>query len=382
MDSRNDRKGLYIHIPFCRRKCVYCAFYSVAAFDPVRIEAYLQALIDEARWFSEVRFEGEKQALGTLYIGGGTPSLLPVDFYVRLMQGLETVFDFSTCREMTFEANPEHLASEYLRDLWHYTPVRRLSIGIQSFRDEDLKRLNRCHTGKEAVAAVENARRAGFSNLSADLIYGLWGEDGSKYWKENLDYLARLDLPHFSAYALSLEPGTVLWRKVEQGKEVMASEEEIEREYGCLQAFAKEHGYLHYEISNLAKPGFEAVHNSNYWRNVPYIGLGASAHSYLGDERSWNTDRIADYLKDAAGTKSREVLTVADHYHEYVMTALRTSWGVEKQKLSEFPKNLQREFGQKVKAEISAGNLIETEDSYIVAETRRLLTDRIACEFF
>ena len=374
--------GLYIHIPFCRRKCVYCAFYSTAAFDDAKVEAYRHALAEEARWFSEHYLDGRKAALETLYIGGGTPSLLPVDFYVRLIADLETFFNFSDCREVSFEANPEHLDYGYLRDLRQYTPVRRLSIGVQSFRDDDLKRLNRCHTGKEAVQAVENAWRIGFENLSADLIYGLWEEGGSVRWKENLACLEALGLPHFSAYALSLEPRTRLWKQVEQGKARMASDEELELEYRELQCFAKEHGYLLYEISNLAKPGFEAIHNSNYWRNIPYVGLGASAHSYWGKERFWNTACLDDYLKDATGTKGREVLSEEDVYHEYVMTALRTIGGVKKSKLSGFSESLQQEFRLRVVHEMEAGNLVEKEDAYVVAEDRRLLTDLIAGTFF
>ena len=377
-----ENPGLYIHIPFCKSKCTYCAFYSLASFDRNKEDAYFQALAAESAWFSSHYFQGRRVSLGSLYIGGGTPSLLPVGFYARLLERLAEVFDISSCREVTFEANPEHLEPDYLRDLWKYTPVRRLSIGIQSFRDEDLQKLNRCHTGQEAEKAIENARRAGFSNLSADLIYGLWGEEGAAPWAENLARLASLDLPHFSAYALSLEPKTVLWRRVEQGKAKMASDEEIEREYRYLQAFAKEHGFLHYEISNLAKPGFEAIHNSNYWRNVPYIGLGASAHSYIGDERSWNTGRLGDYLQDAVGTKEREILDEADHYHEYVMTALRTIQGVEKARLAGFREDLQREFRQRVAVEISVGNIVETEMSYVMAEDRRLLTDLVSEHFF
>ena len=225
-----ENPGLYIHIPFCRRKCAYCAFYSVASFDAGKTASYLQALLAEARWFASHRFHDAKPKIRTVYIGGGTPSILPVSFYSALFEGLESCFDFSGCIEWSFEANPEHLGQAYLSELWKNTPIRRLSIGLQSFRDEDLHVLKRWHTGREAVEAIGMARNAGFKNLSVDLMYGLWQEKGLRHWKENLMKLAELDVPHFSAYALTLEPGTLLWKRVKQGMAHMAPDEEIEEE--------------------------------------------------------------------------------------------------------------------------------------------------------
>lgn len=377
-----ENPGLYIHIPFCRRKCTYCAFYSVASFDAGKTASYLQALLAEARWFASHRFHDAKPKIRTVYIGGGTPSILPVSFYSALFEGLESCFDFSGCIEWSFEANPEHLGQAYLSELWKNTPIRRLSIGLQSFRDEDLHVLKRWHTGREAVEAIGMARNAGFKNLSVDLMYGLWQEEGLRHWKKNLMKLAELDVPHFSAYALTLEPGTLLWKRVKQGMAHMAPDEEIEEEFKELQAFAKRNGYEHYEISNLARPGFEAVHNSNYWREIPYIGLGASAHSFIGNERSWNVARLEEYVRDPASSKERESLSEEDRYHEYVMTALRTSRGVEKSRLAAFQESFREEFLERAAAEMKKGNMAETEDSYVVRENRRLLTDAIAETFF
>ena len=379
-----EKPGLYIHVPFCRRKCLYCAFFSVAAFDAGRVEDYRRALCHEARNQVVRYFGGERIPVATLYVGGGTPSILPVAFYASLFRALEDVFDFSALEEVSFEANPEHLGLDYLRDLRNYTPVRRISIGVQSFHDQDLKVLNRCHDAKDALAAVENARKAGFENLSVDLIYGLWGgeETALASWRENLSWIARLGLPHFSAYALSLEPGTLLWQKVEQGRYRMAPDEEVEREFFCLQEFAHRQGFEHYEISNLAKPGFESLHNSNYWRDLPYLGLGASAHSYIGRERFWNTSRLPDYLQDTEAGKGREFLSEEDNYHEYVMTALRTLRGVEPERLERFSPALQAAFGRQAALECNRGNLVIENGMYRIPDSKRLLTDGIASEFF
>ncbi|MDE7102487.1 MAG: radical SAM protein, partial [Bacteroidales bacterium] len=209
--------GLYIHIPFCRRKCAYCGFFSRAGLTAEMQAAYAKALLREASFVSRSEYGGAVVKPETLYIGGGTPSLLPVDFYADLLEALSEFFDFSNLREATFEANPEGLSEDYLRGLYQHTPIRRLSIGIQSFFDEDLKRLNRGHTGQEAVQAVENARKSGFENLSVDLIFGLYDKEQQSCWKENLARLAELSVPHFSAYALTVEPGTLLAKQLETG---------------------------------------------------------------------------------------------------------------------------------------------------------------------
>lgn len=376
------KTGLYIHIPFCRQKCLYCAFYSVAAKGEDYAQRYAEALLRESRYFKSRFFQDQKAEISTLYIGGGTPSLLPVPFYSDLLENLARLFDFSLLEEVTFEANPEHLSAEYLLDLYRYTPVRRLSIGVQSFSDADLKRLNRRHSAAEAIKAVENARRAGFDNLSIDLIYGIHpaGEDST--WQDNLKLLQSLQLPHFSAYALTVEAGTMLERRLVSGKMVIAGEEQVEAEYFQLQEFARAQGYESYEISNYARNAAYARHNCNYWRDVPYIGLGAAAHSYIGSERHWNPASVQEYLQDPVSGKKGERLSERDRYHEYVMTALRTLWGVEEKKISTFCVSLQQEFYQRAEKEIKCGNLQRKGDAYIVPYGKRLLTDGIAAAFF
>ncbi|MCM1531633.1 MAG: radical SAM family heme chaperone HemW [Bacteroides sp.] len=374
--------GLYIHIPFCRQKCLYCAFYSVAARQEEYREAYAEALVKEAEYFKEYYFGGKPATVSTLYIGGGTPSLLPVSFYTELLEKLSARFDLSALEEVTFEANPEHLSAAYLSDLYRYTPVRRLSIGVQSFADADLKALNRRHSGAEALQAIESARAAGFENISIDLIYGIHPETGHSTWPDNLNRLQSLDLPHFSAYALTVEAGTMLERRLAMGKMRIAGEEGIETEYFQLQEFASRHGYEAYEISNYARHGAYGMHNRNYWRDIPYIGLGAAAHSYIGSERHWNQASVQAYIADPVGGKERECLSERDRYHEYIMTALRTRWGVEEEKIAAFAPALREEFRQRVENEIKCGNLQRENGAYTVPPAKRLLTDGIAASFF
>lgn len=376
------KTGLYIHIPFCRQKCLYCAFYSVAARAGEYAEAYAGALLREAEYFKEHFFAHRKAEIATLYIGGGTPSLLPVPFYAALLEKLQRVFDLSELEEVTFEANPEHLSPEYLADLYRHTPVRRLSIGVQSFSDADLKLLNRRHSAQQALDAVENARRAGFENLSIDLIYGIHPAAEPSSWQGNLEILKSLQLPHFSAYALTVEPGTMLERKLASGKMAVAEEEQIEKEYFRLQEFAAVNAYEAYEISNYARKGAYGLHNCNYWRDVPYVGLGAAAHSYLGEERHWNPASVQAYIQDPVSGKQGERLQERDRYHEYIMTALRTVWGVAQEKIAAFSEPLRQEFYQRAEKEIKCGNLQRKGDAYRVPPARRLLTDGIAAAFF
>ncbi|MDE5609143.1 MAG: radical SAM family heme chaperone HemW [Bacteroidales bacterium] len=374
--------GLYIHIPFCRRKCAYCGFFSRAGLTPDMQAAYAEALLREAAFVSRNEYGGAVVKAETLYIGGGTPSLMPVDFYADLLDALSAYFDFSDLREATFEANPEGLTEDYLRGLYQHTPIRRLSIGVQSFFDEDLKRLNRGHTGREAVQAVENARKSGFENLSVDLIFGLYDKEKQSRWKENLSRMAALSVPHFSAYALTVEPGTLLAKQLEKGMVRIADDVLLEKEYLYLQQFAHETGYEAYEISNFARAGRYAMHNTNYWRARPYVGLGASAHSFFGDRRVWNAADLAAYMADPVGSRQGETLSEKDLYHEYVMTALRTVWGVERETLRRFSPSLQADFARQAERQCGLGNLEPTPKGYRVPESRRFLTDGIAVEFF
>ncbi len=259
----------------------------------------------------ERRKEEQAHPIKTVYFGGGTPSILPIEQLGRIVDGLHRCFDLSEVEEMTIEANPEDLTSEYLAALIQLG-FNRISIGVQSLDDKVLKMLNRRHTAQQAIDAVENAHKAGFSNISVDFIYGL--PDISHFSILNFQFVT-----HISAYALTVEPGTALAVQVEQGRVELPDEEEVVRQYHELHDRLVVEGFRQYEVSNYARPGFESRHNSRYWNRTPYLGLGPGAHSFDGVRRKWN---------NPDGTVGEETLTAADAYNEMLMTALRTTEGL------------------------------------------------------
>ena len=321
---------IYVHVPFCHRKCTYCAFYSKVESGKWKVESYVDALLKEM----EVRKGEQAHPVKTVYFGGGTPSILPVDQLTRIVEGLCRCFDLSRVEEMTLEANPEDLTPDYLSAL-RRLGFNRLSIGVQSLDDRVLRMLNRRHTAAQALEAVEAAHRAGFENISVDFIYGIL---------DNLEVLDGLDLlgkvTHVSAYALTVEPGTALAVQVEQGKVTLPDEDEVVRQYHALHRLLEAAGFRQYEVSNYARPGFESRHNSRYWNRTPYLGLGPAAHSFDGKKRRWNISSVEEYclglLGDLGcpsgprvpGVSEEETLTEADAYNELLMTALRTVRGL------------------------------------------------------
>ena len=313
---------IYVHVPFCHRKCTYCAFYSklvVSGFGDRSgakppegqwpVASYVDALLCEM----EERKEEQAHPIKTVYFGGGTPSILPVEQLTRIVEGLRRYFDLSQVEEMTLEANPEDLTPDYLVAL-RQLGFNRLSIGVQSLDDKVLRMLNRRHTAAQALKAVEDAHAAGFENISVDFIYGILDKlDGL----DNLDFLEKVS--HVSAYALTVEPGTALAVQVEQGRVTLPDEDEVVRQYHALHRQLEAAGFHQYEVSNYARPGNESKHNSRYWNRTPYLGLGPGAHSFDGKRRKWN---------NPDGTVGEESLTEADAYNELLMTALRTVRGL------------------------------------------------------
>ncbi len=283
--------GIYIHIPFCNSKCAYCGFYSIPSLK--RKGDFLDALRLEMLARRDY-LQGE--SIGTIYFGGGTPSLLSVEEIGTILQWITDVFTVNADAEITLEANPDTLSPEYLKGL-RALGVNRLSIGIQSFFDNDLKYLSRRHDSRHALECVSLAKEAGFENISLDLIYGLPTSDAEQ-WHRNLELFFEMDVPHLSAYALTLEPNSILTKQIEMGKVMPINEEDALRDYEILCRLAKEAGFLHYEISNFCKPGSHSRHNSSYWFGVPYLGLGPSAHSYNGSSRQWNVSSVEGYLEE------------------------------------------------------------------------------------
>lgn len=315
---------------------------------------------------------GEK--VETVYFGGGTPSILSIDELKSIMALLHDTFEIDSQAETTLEANPDTLSSEYLKGL-ESIGINRLSIGIQSFFDNDLQYLSRRHDSRHAHQCVKLAKDAGFENISLDLIYGLPTSD-SNQWSRNLDLFFEMDVPHLSAYALTLEPNSILTKQIEMGRVKPVNEEDAVRDYDILCRRAEAEGFLHYEISNFCKPGFHSKHNANYWFGIPYAGFGPSAHSFDGVSRQWNASRQSTGVE-------KEILTPEQHYNEYVMLRLRTMWGVDL-------KYLKREMGERFssycerQAEplIAQGRLSRTREFLYLNDDQMLFADGVAEELF
>ena len=352
---------IYIHVPFCHRKCTYCAFYSKPAHGVDGFARYVDALLEEM----ECRKGEQAHPIRTVYFGGGTPSILPVGELGRIVDGLRRCFDLSQLEEATLEANPEDLTPEYLTSLRDLGLFNRLSIGVQSLVDEMLRLIGRRHTAQQAFEAVENARRAGFDNISIDFIYGL---------PSNLDFPNILDflgiVSHVSAYALTVEEGTALARQVEQGRVALPGDDEVVRQYHAVCKQLDNAGFHQYEVSNFARPGCESKHNSRYWDRTPYLGLGPGAHSFDGRCRRWNKPD---------GTFEEETLTEADAYNEMVMTTLRTTRGIA---LVHVPEEQMERLHHGMKRYVDCGWIVLKDNHYAPTKEGLLHADGIAAELF
>lgn len=360
---------LYVHIPFCHRKCTYCAFYSKATRGS--LDFFVEALCREI----EAREEPLRR-VRTVYFGGGTPSLLSPAQLQKIWDCIGSCFDISEAEECTIEANPENLMPDYLTAL-RAMGFNRLSIGIQSFRDADLRRLNRVHSSVQAVEAIKAAQKAGFDNISVDLIYGL-PEQSQEDWEENLRRVEQLGVQHLSCYALTVEENTMLFRQLEQGRLVVATEEMVEAQYNALTRWCGQSGFEQYEVSNFCKPGFHARHNSRYWDRTPYLGFGPAAHSFDGSCRRWNVSDVERYINENVPFE-KEVLSAEDAHNEYVMTSLRTSRGIEKRLVDPrfFP-----QLEKQIKKYISAGLIAETAEAFRPTTEGLLHADGMAADLF
>lgn len=322
--------GIYIHIPFCKSRCAYCDFYSTTR--PQLIGQYTDALIAEMELRKEKIYAS---TINTIYIGGGTPSQMAVENLRRIYDGLSRNFDLSSVEESTIECNPDDLSDSFLSGI-STLPVNRISMGIQTFNDNTLRLINRRHTSSEAIEAVERCRKHGFRNISIDLIYGLPGQTIQSF-RNDVSTALSLGVTHISAYCLSYEDGTRLTAMLRKGEISQVPEEECSEMFNLLCSMLKEAGYEHYEISNFCKPGYHSRHNSSYWDGTPYLGLGAAAHSFDGNCRSWNISDIDKYIigvRDGAPLYEKEILSETEKRNEMVMLALRTSKGLDTEKMS------------------------------------------------
>lgn len=317
--------GIYIHIPFCKKLCSYCDFYHVES--PPDFKAFMEALLTET--VTRKEYLGT-ETVSTIYFGGGTPSVMPVDDIKTILGTIKNLFRHDENCEITIELNPDDITPEYLSNL-RETEINRVSLGIQSWRDEDLKLLNRRHNAAGAASALENIFSAGYENVTIDLIYGI-PKMTAKDLSSNLDISFSYGIKHLSAYHLTIEPGTVFWKMKEKGHFAEIDEEESVAQFNLLIEKASNAGFIHYEISNFGKPGFFSVHNSNYWKQVSYLGLGPSAHSFDGFSRQWNVRDLKKYIKNVGSGNpyfEREELDRKTRFNEYIMTSLRTMWGID-----------------------------------------------------
>ena len=366
--------GLYLHIPFCKKRCIYCDFYASTLLK--HREAYVEALCRELHERKEYL---NGAPVKTIYLGGGTPSLLPLAALQQLFSTIEEVYGLAEAEEITLEANPDDLTPLYVQQL-SSLPINRLSIGIQSFDDSLLHLLHRRHTAQQAIQAVQRCQEAGFHNLSIDLIYGLPNQTLVQ-WEGDLQQALRLDVQHISAYSLTYEERTALW-KLRERQQVQEADEELSLQcFKLLMQTLKASGFEHYEISNFCRPGYHSRHNSSYWQGIPYLGCGPAAHSFDGSSRQWNVADLTTYLQGMNEGKpvfEREELDLPTRYNEFVMTGLRTAQGIDLHQLRTlFGERLYRYFLQMAKPCLRRGFLTASADRLRFSESGLFISDDI-----
>ena len=370
--------GIYIHIPFCKQRCSYCAFYSTTLYN-IR-DKYVDALCKEL--IARKEYAGNK-TIETIYFGGGTPSTLTMEQLQRICDTIYATYAVLKTAEITIECNPDDLTPEFLEQL-KMLPFNRISMGIQSFNDTQLKHLGRRHDADKARQAVRNAREAGYGNISIDLIFALPGSTIEE-WEQDLESAIALQPNHISAYNLTYEEGTPMHRALERGEFAEVSEEENVEQFQMLITRLKKAGYIHYEISNFAQPGYKSHHNSSYWNDTPYIGCGAAAHSYNGTSRQWNIADIQQYIQGIeSGCPCFEIehLTDEERYNDTILTRLRTAQGIPIDFMNEkFNKKLNAHLRRAAEKEIALGNLKEENGHLALTEKGIFISDAVIREF-
>jgi oxygen-independent coproporphyrinogen-3 oxidase len=370
--------GIYIHIPFCRKACTYCNFHFSTSLS--QKEDMLAAIAWELENQREY-LQGER--IETIYLGGGTPSLLSAEELQHIFGVIEKFYDLGSLKECTLEANPDDLQADYVKSL-KQTPVSRFSIGVQSFFDSDLLYMNRAHNAQQADYAIKAAQDAGFENLTIDLIYGTPGLSNMA-WLENLAKTESLGIPHFSAYALTVEEGTALHHAIQHKKQTPVDQEQSAAQLELLMEYAPKMGFEQYEISNFAAGQRYALHNTNYWKGIPYLGIGPSAHSFDGYNRRSNVANNSRYLKSMLQERKTdfetEILTEHQRLNEYIMTSLRTVWGCDLQ-------HVERTWGAAGQLKKASQIFVEKKwlaldkDVLLLTDAGKLFADHIASELF
>ncbi len=371
--------GIYIHIPFCKRKCHYCNFFSSASVK--QKDDLLEALLMEIRMQKD--YLG-KEVVKTIYIGGGTPSLLNSEDIFKIYNEIKKYYILDEHIEFTLEANPDDLSPEKLLRIKD-TPVNRLCIGVQSFHDDDLKYLGRIHDAKQSLKALQYTINAGFYNISADLIFGIPGQDIER-WRNNLNILVKMNIPHISAYSLTVEPGTILERRILQDKIIPPDETLSVRHFNKMMKIMKDNNYIHYEISNFCRHSFISEHNNNYWFGEKYLGIGPSAHSFNGNQRQWNVSNISVYIeqiKNKIIPSKKETLSAKQMFNEYLMIRLRTILGCDLKYIEKkFGADLYLHCIKQSKQYLDTDHLRMDDQRLYLTDTGKLFADKIASDMF
>jgi len=370
--------GIYIHIPFCKQACVYCNFHFSTS---VKLKNdFIQALLKEINLRNDY-LQGEN--IETIYLGGGTPSLLTVPELESILNGIQSKFHVDACAEVTMEANPDDISISQLT-AWKEVGINRLSVGVQSFFEEDLQWMNRAHSAAQSVHCIQLIKDAGFTNYTIDLIYGTPGLNDEK-WKWNVDRAIEMEIPHLSCYALTVEPRTALANQVKTSSTVVNVDDQA-KQFLLLIDWMNANGYEQYEISNFSKPGMRSRHNSSYWQQKKYLGLGPSAHSFNLTSRQWNVANNALYISSMINSQPAfeiENLTIKERINEYIMTSLRTVEGMD----LEYIRN---EYGEVVASALNDnaskyqlnGNMQKKGTRMFLTRQGKLLADGIAADLF
>jgi oxygen-independent coproporphyrinogen-3 oxidase len=367
--------GIYIHIPFCFSRCGYCDFYKTTRLD--RIEPFFKVLKQEIKFYSSLF----QHPIETLYFGGGTPSLLKSGMYKELFQLLQDNYYFNNEVEITIEANPDDLKESYIDDLLAIG-FNRISIGIQSFQDKDLQEMGRRHNAAQSLQAINNAYMGGFRNIGMDLIYGLPWSNASEF-KGNLDIFQTLPVNHLSAYHLTFEEGTPFHRLMKRGVYTEVKDSDSLYQYELLCTYTAQQGFEHYEVSNFCKPGFRSLHNSSYWKGVPYLGFGPGSHSYYDGKRRWNKSDLLNYNKgDWALISEEEMLKKSDVFNEALMLGLRTADGIDLEQLQYNNPTMLGEFLKRVDKWKKKGDVYQENNRLICTENSWFIVDSIIKDLF
>ncbi len=374
--------GIYIHIPFCKQACHYCNFHFSTSFEKYRTQM-VDAICLEIQLQANF-FEDKKTSVETVYFGGGTPSILTQNEFEKIWNSLEKSFDLSKVKEVTLEANPDDMDEAFF-DLISTSKINRLSIGVQSFDNLDLAYLNRVHDASTAIHVIEKALNAGIDKISTDLIFGI-PTSGINRLEKDIRILANIGVNHISAYALTVEPDTALDHLIKRKKSIPVDESKSAEEMSWLLDFLPKLGYEQYETSNFSLPDCEAKHNSTYWHDVPYLGIGPSAHSYKKPVRSWNVSNNMQYIRSIENGKiaqESEILNQVSIYNEWIMTKIRLREGILYKDIEvEFGKNISKKFILSIEPYILSGDVLFSGEHFVLSKKGQLLTDAITTDLF